>query len=42
MGHSRAAYRLDERLLDNAVLDIKGKFAAALLRSTPAYAMRQA
>ena len=39
MRHARAAARFDERLLDNALLDVQGQLAHALLRRAPADAM---
>ena len=42
MRHTRAAARFDERLLDNALLDVQGQLAHALLRRAPADAMGEA
>ena len=41
MGHAGAAQRLDERLFDDALFDVQGQFAGALLRRAPADAVRQ-
>ena len=42
MGHAGAAEGLDEALLDDALLDVKGELAGTLLRGAPAHAVREA
>ena len=41
MRHARAADRLDERLLDDAVLDVERQLAGTLLGRAPAHTVRQ-
>lgn len=41
MGHTGAADRLDERLLNNAFLDVESELAGTLLRRAPADAVRE-
>ena len=42
VGHARAAERLDQRFLDDAVFDVEGQLAGSLLRGAPAHTVRQA
>ena len=42
MSHTRTADRFHQSFLDNALFDIQGQFAGALLGCTPAHAVRKA
>ena len=42
MRHARAADRLNEGFLDDAVFDVERQLAGTLLRSSPANSVRQA
>ena len=42
MGHAGAAQGLDQRLLNDTVLDVEGELAGALLGSAPAHAVGEA
>ena len=42
MGHAGAADGFNQRLFNDAVFDVQGQFAGALLRGTPAHAVGEA